>query len=209
MHMTGRHPFLVQLTAAALFETTRQGKTGAARYNEVNRKLQHWAAAHFDEIWQHMKTRGQQLLFALARMELHRQYKISYSPIKLDQNDTDMYWLADNELIERTNNKVCATWRGHHWRISAESFARWIIDTRKSEELPQPPQGLQRADEERDERIRTLQEQLKTHRRRLNEREVQLANLGNSADPSIKIEIEDIKSQIANLEEELKKLQTH
>jgi hypothetical protein len=61
-------------------------------------------------------------------------------------------------------------------------------------------------DEERDEQIETLQELIRTTRRRLNQRQLQAAKYGIGADPSITIEIEDLTREIAKLERELRQL---
>jgi hypothetical protein len=61
-------------------------------------------------------------------------------------------------------------------------------------------------DEERVEQIGTLQELIRTTRRRLNQRQLQAAKYGIGADPSISIEIEDLTKDIAKLERELKAL---
>ncbi len=61
-------------------------------------------------------------------------------------------------------------------------------------------------DDERAEQIATLQELIRTNRRRLNQRQLQAAKYGIGADPSISIEIEDLTKEIAKLEGELKQL---
>jgi hypothetical protein len=60
--------------------------------------------------------------------------------------------------------------------------------------------------EERTEQIATLQELIKTNRRRLDQRQLQAAKYGIGVDPSISIEIEDLTKDIAKLERELKAL---
>jgi hypothetical protein len=61
-------------------------------------------------------------------------------------------------------------------------------------------------DEERAEQIATLQELIRTNRRRLNQRQLQAAKYGIGVDPSISIEVEDLTREIAKLEHELKEL---
>jgi hypothetical protein len=61
-------------------------------------------------------------------------------------------------------------------------------------------------DEERAEQIATLQELIRTNRRRLNQRQLQAAKYGIGVDPSISIEIEDLTKEIAQLERQLKQL---
>lgn len=61
-------------------------------------------------------------------------------------------------------------------------------------------------DDERVEQIGTLQELIRTTRRRLDQRQLQAAKYGIGADPSISIEIEDLTKEIAKLEGKLKAL---
>jgi len=60
--------------------------------------------------------------------------------------------------------------------------------------------------DERAEQVTTLQELIRTTRRRLNQRQLQAAKYGIGVDPSISIEIEDLTKEIAKLERELKAL---
>jgi predicted dehydrogenase len=57
-----------------------------------------------------------------------------------------------------------------------------------------------------DEEVRRKREILDTHRKRLHERELQAAAHGVGADPAIKIEIEEIRSHVTDLEQEIQKL---
>jgi hypothetical protein len=67
--MSGRHPFLAQASAAALFEATRRGGTGNDRYTLASTLIQGWAGAHFDERWRYLSERAQQVLRTLAQAE--------------------------------------------------------------------------------------------------------------------------------------------
>jgi hypothetical protein len=60
--------------------------------------------------------------------------------------------------------------------------------------------------DERAEQIATLQELIRTNRRRLNQRQLQAEKYGIGVDPSISIEIEDLTKEIAKQERELKAL---
>jgi hypothetical protein len=56
------------------------------------------------------------------------------------------------------------------------------------------------------EQIAQLREIMKLRRARLFQRELQAAKYGISADPSISLEIEDLKREIADLERQIKAL---
>jgi hypothetical protein len=62
------------------------------------------------------------------------------------------------------------------------------------------------ADDDRAAEIEVLREQIRFHQRRLNERQLQEAKAGFMVDPAVKIDIEDLKKEIAKLQRQIKDL---
>ena len=90
--------------------------------------------------------------------------------------------------------------------MSARSLACWIIDKEKWADIAGRatvllPDGIERA-----ERIELLREKISETRRRLNQRELQLAKLGVTADPAIANEVDAMRRTIADDERELHRL---
>jgi hypothetical protein len=77
--------------------------------------------------------------------------------------------------------------------------------TQTSERPPTPPTMSSAADDRAAE-IETLREQIRSKRRRLNERKLQEAKAGFMVDPMIKIDIEDLEKEIATLERKINTL---
>jgi hypothetical protein len=139
--MTGRHPFLVQLTAAAMFEAAVRGLRGPARYAEVFRTLQSLATPHYEDLWRHLRGPMQRAVLALALAE------VQGAAGSLEQHETELRQLADGELIEPVDGGRYAVWRGERWRLTARSFALWVA-AQASEEparpAPEEPAALRR-----------------------------------------------------------------
>jgi hypothetical protein len=131
--MTGRHPFLVQLTAAALFEATVQRLRGPARYAEVFRNLQALATPHYEDLWRHLRDETRRAVRGLAQAEVRG------SSDPLDSFEAELRQLADGELIEVTRGGRYARWRGESWRLCARSFALWVAESAPPDETPELP----------------------------------------------------------------------
>jgi hypothetical protein len=202
---TGRHPFLVQLAAAALFDVLASPEQIADRYVELESKIQKWAGVHFEDIWHNLSAELKQVALILALTELGQQSILQSTFNDLTQYDTELHWLADGGLIESTQEGQCVAWQGKRWRIGANCFTHWLANTRKWKEILGPELNP----EESARRIRFLQEKVITARRRLEQRELQRSQFGISADPAIITEIEDLRRAINNDEREMRRLGGH
>jgi conflict system STAND superfamily ATPase len=84
------------------------------------------------------------------------------------------------------------------YRVTAQMFRDWFTTNQVDRSaLPQA---------EEDEQVIALHALIWTHQQRLNQRRMQQAKLGYSADPSIALEIADIERQIVDLERQLRSL---
>jgi hypothetical protein len=204
MRATGCHPYLVQMAGAALFEAIASGKDEKKRYAEVSRTLQREATDHFEDVWQRLDIGTKRTFLLLALAERPKRGSSPSNQEPAEQYQRELRWLADGRLIEQTDVSQCISWLGSHWRVSAESFARWIIDNRKWQEFGAAPgpKGGNVA-----ERIAALQERLRAKRRRLDELEVMAAKYGTGTEPWIRNEIKDLGQEIPELEQQIRKLQ--
>jgi hypothetical protein len=202
---SGRHPFLVQIAAAAVFESITQPVDSNARYRQADRTIQGWAAVHFEDVWQRLRPKLKQATLSLALAEFPQVVEPPAATVALSDDEQEMRWLADGDLIEATTDQSCASWRGEHWRICAGSFTRWLVESgrwmelRKQEEIPAPDSA------ERDEQSAILKPLLRAHRNRLHTLELKQAKLGTAADPSVINEIDEIREKIAEVERELRR----
>ena len=202
---SGRHPFLVQIAAAALFESTAQYVDSNARYRQADRTVQGWAAVHFEDVWQRLSLKLKRVALILALAEFPQVAEPPAAAITLSDDDHEMRWLVDGDLVEATTDQRCASWRGERWRICAGSFTRWLVESGMWMEL-RKQEDIQTLDSaERDEQSATLRPLLRAHRNRLRELELKQAKLGTAADPSVINEIDEIRKKIAEVERELRR----
>lgn len=127
--MSGGHPFLVQVSAAALFEVTRQGVVSNQRYTVVSDLIQDWAASHFHERWHYLSERSQQVLKLLAQAESRTstgQVSPAVALTDLEPSTHELRQLQREHLIEPSPDAEGFLWGGQRWHMSAVSFALWI-----------------------------------------------------------------------------------
>jgi Novel STAND NTPase 1 len=205
---SGRHPFLVQIAAAALYDAIAQNVGPQARYAEAERSIQGWAAVHFEDVWQRLSPELKRVSLILALAEFP-QPGAPVPAAPLDDDDREMRWLADGGLIETTEDSRHALWRGERWRIGAGSFARWLTNSRKWLELRQLEETSSSNRSERAQQIAAIREQLAIKRRRLAILEEQAATYGLIVPPAVTMQIQDTQREIAEDERELRRLGGH
>ena len=203
MRSSGRHPFLVQIAAAALFETTAQHVDPKARYSQADRTVQRWTEVHFEDVWQHLSPKLKQAALVLALAEFPVEGEPPAAAVALSDDDHELRWLADGDLIEVTTDQRCARWRGERWRICAGSFTRWLAESGRWMELRRQEESLTLNSAERGEQVAAFKQLLRAHRSRLRELELKQAKLGTATDPSVTNEIDEIREKIAEVEREL------
>jgi hypothetical protein len=193
--VTGGHPYLVQAAAAALFDAITQRQVGEVRFAHMNKALRSWTEAHFDDMWWHLTLQAQRTMYDLALAELNLNHRADNNSIteKLVLNDVGLRQLAEDGLIEETDPGG--------WRISAESFASWIVDnaTPTSQSTPQ-------LDATQAKRTAELRDFIDAHCKRLYELRLKEAKYGIDVGPAITNEIKEIEGKIADLEAQLKDL---
>jgi hypothetical protein len=146
--MAGRHPYLVQMAAASLFEAVMKRKAAEDLYTEAGKNLRDWSASHFDDLWRYLSPEAQTVLVILVLSEMNGHInKRDFNTRdlgKLDWYNSELNRLADLGLVEKENGVGWhadwgnfVIWHGTRWRISAGCFIWWVVDnaiasTRKS-----------------------------------------------------------------------------
>jgi hypothetical protein len=202
--ISGRHPFLVQVACAALFEAVAQGLSSSKRYTEVDRVVQDRAADHFGDVWRHLENDVRRVMLLLALAELPAKANTSDLGT-LDQFETLVSHLSSGGLVEALQERQAAG-VGARWRIGAAGFARWMIDHRKWEDFAPSSAEIPMGIEERLARIDSLRAQIAIKGRRLRILEEQAAAYGLGAPPVIKMQIEDTQREIQHDEGEIQRL---
>ena len=102
--LSGRHPYLLQIAASALFDVEADAK--AERHEAASTLFHDRAAAHFDDVWRHLLPTQQATLLALALWELKGR--------------------LGNEEFERANLAICVGVR----RASETCIEQgWLIES--------------------------------------------------------------------------------
>lgn len=200
--VSGRHPFLLQIACAALFDAITQGASTRQRRIEIDRKIQQQASDHFADVWRHLKSDAQRALFLLAQGEMQQDGK---RPAILSLDNVTLKRLLADGLVETTQDKLYPLYDGKRWRVSAASFANWIVENHKLADSTVPIE-LTTDGSERLERVKSLRQQLDIRRRNLNVLEEQAGKYGLAVPSHIAIQIEDTRREIQGNLDELKKL---
>lgn len=136
--MAGRHPFLVQVCAAALFDAGIQ-TAEPDKYRAAGEILYQRIAAHFDDMWRHLSPKAQTALVILALAELKGQVDkrdFDTSDLgKLDFYGPELRNLATSGLVEKESDSGWhadwgnfVIWHGSRWRLSAGGLVYWVAD---------------------------------------------------------------------------------
>jgi hypothetical protein len=131
--VAGRHPFLLQATAAAMLETTGDDRQAAAAERFYER-----ISYHFDDLWRTMDDHTRTTAVVLSLTELGGRalgQSFAYGEIeKVDNFGPELRKLADRGLAEQVGGgwefdwQHLLLWRGEQWTVGAQAFAWWIRD---------------------------------------------------------------------------------
>jgi len=131
--VAGRHPFLLQAMAAALFETR-----GDDRQAEAAKRFYERTAFHFDDLWRELDDRTRTTAVILSLMELGGRalgQRFAYGEIEgIDSFGPELWKLAERGLAERAGEgwqfdwQHLLLWRGERWTVGAQAFAWWVRD---------------------------------------------------------------------------------
>jgi hypothetical protein len=136
--LSGRHPYRVQAVASALFDVIAEGLEGEDRYATAGEWFYERAAAHFDDLWQHLDDAARTVMVILALVELGgmaQRREFSFGEIERPQRfDPELKRLAKLGLVEKIgkgwqfDSKSLLLWQGERWRVSCGGFVWWLAD---------------------------------------------------------------------------------
>jgi nucleotide-binding universal stress UspA family protein len=130
--LSGRHPYLVQIAASALFDVAADGDATPERHHAAGALFHDRAAAHFDDVWRHLPPMEQAVLLVLALREL----KGRLGTEGLDTGELgDVRWceaslryLHEAGMVERVDAATDPAGRHLPWRVASRGMVWWVID---------------------------------------------------------------------------------
>lgn len=125
LRVSGRHPYLLQAAAAALWELNMQGRRDDSRYRDASDELYHQIHAHFVDTWNAWSPAEKKAITTIAFTQIHGMVdhrKFSWKDLSKDITDysVELRRLKDAGTIVET--------RGDNWRITQETFLWWWAD---------------------------------------------------------------------------------
>jgi AAA ATPase domain len=131
--LSSRHPFLMQIAAAGLFDAALDGNTGEARYQAGGRFFHDCAAAYFDDFWRHLSPTGQIAMMILALGEMKGRVdgrEFNTDDIgRIEWYGPELLHLQDLGMVEKVDQRIgiagLTLWQGAHWRVASRGFAWW------------------------------------------------------------------------------------
>lgn len=123
--LSGRHPYLAQIAAAAVWAADAVGKTGDKRYAAAVEVYYKATSMHFDDTWGAMTNGMRRGITAVALAQLPNLLEThAFVGARLAQNLAD--YTADLERLERYG---LVAQEGESWRIAPQGFLWWLADT--------------------------------------------------------------------------------
>ena len=136
--LSGRHPYRVQVAASALFDAIADELEGEERYTTAGEYFYERAAAHFDDLWQHLDDAARTVMVILALVELGgmaQRRMFSFGEIERPQRfSPELRRLEKLGLVEKVGKgwqfdpKSLLLWQGERWRVASGGFVWWLAD---------------------------------------------------------------------------------
>ena len=136
--LSGGHPYRVQAAASALFDAIADELEGEERYATAGEWFYERAAAHFDDLWQHLDDAARTVMVILALVELGgmaQRREFSFGEIERPQRfGPELKRLAKLGLVEKVGKgwqfdpRHLLLWQGERWRVTCGGFVWWLAD---------------------------------------------------------------------------------
>ncbi|HEY5704555.1 MAG TPA: TIR domain-containing protein [Terrimicrobiaceae bacterium] len=132
--LSGRHPYLVQVAASALFDVEADGR--AESHQAASTLFHDRAAPHFDDVWRHLLPAEQAILLVIALRELKGR-------LGNEECDTgelgDLRWCEASlrclheagivDRVDRPRDAADSAPSGEMlWRAASRGFVWWVVD---------------------------------------------------------------------------------
>jgi hypothetical protein len=136
--LSGGHPYRVQAAASALFDAITDELDGEERYATASEYFYERAAAHFDDLWQHLDDAARTVMVILALVELGgmaQRREFSFGEIERPQRfSPELKRLTKLGLVEKVGKgwqfdpRRLLLWQGERWRVACGGFVWWLAD---------------------------------------------------------------------------------
>ncbi|MCA9996149.1 MAG: AAA family ATPase [Anaerolineales bacterium] len=123
--LSGRHPYLVQAAAAALWDAHSAGLTGDKRYHIAAETLYRWTQAHFADTWRVWSNVKRKAVTAVALQQFPyllpgRFFQVDKLAANLDDYSPELDRLAVSGMVARDEQGT--------WRVTQQAFLWWLAD---------------------------------------------------------------------------------
>jgi nucleotide-binding universal stress UspA family protein len=133
--LSGRHPYLVQIAASALFDVAIDARAGADRAQAAGTLFHDRAAAHFDDVWRHLPSMEQAVLLILALQELKGRLGSGWTGTgelgSLQWCEASIRHLHGAGMVQVDGEDVddrAPLREDARWRVASRGFVWWVID---------------------------------------------------------------------------------
>lgn len=125
LRVSGRHPYLLQLAAAVLWEINTQGRQDDARYQDASDEIYTQTSAHFKDTWNSRSDAEKKTITAIALAQIHGivdSHTFSWKELIEDITDynPELRRLKDAGTIIATEE--------NSWQITQQAFLWWLAD---------------------------------------------------------------------------------
>ncbi len=135
--LAGRHPFLVQVAASALFDATLEVKNHDVFYLAAAKLFHDRAEAHYDDLWRSLSPTEQTALVILALGELQgridgREFNTGDFG-RMEWYGPELARLHEWGMVEQVDRRVALAgltlWQSARWRVASRGLVWWLADT--------------------------------------------------------------------------------
>lgn len=130
--LAGRHPYLLQMAAASLYDALVDDNNREVGCKVATRLFHERSDAHFEDFWRHLTPTEQRALLLLALAQYRgyvdgREFNLDKVG-QLEWYDPDLRHLRDIGIIETVHALGSVPWREENWRIAVGGFVPWLMD---------------------------------------------------------------------------------
>lgn len=125
LKVSGRHPYLLQLAAASLWELNNQGRQDDDRYQDAADEVYHQTGAHFKDTWKSRSNAEKKVITAIALAHIQGIVDShTFAWNDLLEDITDYY--AEIQGLKKDGTIVeCGD---QNWQLSQQAFLWWLAD---------------------------------------------------------------------------------
>jgi len=137
--LSGRHPYRIQVTGAALYEAIEEGLQGEKRYAQAAEWFYERTNDHFSTLWRrYLNESDQTAMVILSLVELGgvaQKRRFSFGEIEQPQRFApELRHLEKLGLVEKVakgwqwDQEHLLLWQGERWRVSSGGFVDWVAN---------------------------------------------------------------------------------